>query len=131
MRTGGAQATWRDGTGQQANWAEPAPYGRAEVWRSRCWALVSCRSRSRSGVVPRHCHCRVCDHCAGEWVDGKMHGQGTLAMINGDVYDGEWAHDCKEGYGVHQYADNSKYEGTWREDKQHGKGTLTTSDTSR
>ena len=42
------------------------------------------------------------DKYVGQWVDGKMNGQGTYI-----------------------YADGDKYEGEWKDDKRHGKGTVT------
>ena len=47
------------------------------------------------GVSPRRRY-------IGNWVDGKMHGQGTYV-----------------------YADGDKYEGEWKDDKRHGRGTVT------
>ena len=49
-----------------------------------------------------HARTSRCSRYIGNWLDGKMHGQGTYI-----------------------YGDGDKYEGEWKDDKRHGKGTIT------
>ena len=60
----------------------------------------------------------------GEWVDGKINGQGTLWYADGDQYQGEWRDGKMHGRGTYTYADGDQYEGDWRDDRRHGKGTV-------
>ena len=61
----------------------------------------------------------------GEWVDGKINGQGTLWYADGDQYQGEWRDGKMHGRGTYTYADGDQYEGDWKDDRRHGKGTVT------
>lgn len=83
---------------------------------------------------------------AGDFADGKMHGQGLYRFPNGDAYrgdfrenarhgsgryvsskgtyEGEWRDNARHGRGVFVDARGSRYEGDWCNDKMHGRGTL-------
>ena len=66
----------------------------------------------------------------GQFVRGKMHGQGTREWRNGDVYDGAWQMGICNGYGRWKSKDRGDvlgdvlYAGGWKNDKEHGLGTL-------
>jgi hypothetical protein len=44
----------------------------------------------------------------GEWVDGKINGQGTLWYADGDQYQGEWRDGKMHGRGTYTYADGEE-----------------------
>lgn len=87
----------------------------------------------------------------GDWFKGKMHGQGKLYDVDGNLeYEGEWKNDCFEGqgtkYSLHGdkwvkyvgafvqgridgfgqmfFADGSKYKGEFKNDLPWGKGRM-------
>jgi len=51
----------------------------------------------------------------GEWVEGKMNGEGSYTYKNtGDIYSGSWLANVKQGYGRYEFgADKSMLVGTW------------------
>lgn len=53
----------------------------------------------------------------GEWVDNKMHGEGTYTYKkSGDIYSGSWKDGIKSGDGRYEYgADSSMLVGSWYE----------------
>jgi hypothetical protein len=82
----------------------------------------------------------------GEWVDGELHGQGSIAWTYGGRYEGSFINGTRTGYGVYhcvdgskcmgqwvdgmmngegvcQYIDGTRYEGTFKNHAQHGNGT--------
>ncbi len=52
---------------------------------------------------------------SGNWIDGKLNGQGTSTSKNGTVYVGEWKDNKKNGKGTLTMADGSKYVGEWKD----------------
>ena len=58
----------------------------------------------------------------GEFVDGRMHGQGMYTYANGDKYTGENKFGKFSGTGELIYVDGRKYVGEFRDDKRNGKG---------
>ena len=62
------------------------------------------RLRATDARVPAVVRVALPRSYEGEWVDGKINGQGTL-----------W------------YADGDQYQGEWRDGKMHGRGTYTLS----
>jgi len=58
----------------------------------------------------------------GEFVDGRMHGQGIYTYANGDKYTGESKFGKFYGIGEFVYANGTKYIGEFRDDKRNGKG---------
>ena len=62
--------------------------------------------------VPRHGRHTREDYngsYSGEWLDGKMHGQGTYVWASGSLYDGEWREGHRNGRGTNIWADGDKY----------------------
>ena len=53
---------------------------------------------------------------AGELVNDKPHGKGTITYENGDSYEGEWKEGKKHGQGTLFFDDGSKVVGEFRED---------------
>jgi hypothetical protein len=47
---------------------------------------------------------------AGNWVNDRKDGYGTLYYKNGEVYDGEWFDGKRSGWGRMSYEDGSVYE---------------------
>ena len=64
------------------------------------------------------------DGYAGEWKNGKQHGQGTAYFANGDVYVGAFRNDKIQGQGTLTFANGKKYVGEFRNGIFDGKGTL-------
>ena len=62
----------------------------------------------------------------GELNDGKMHGQGKLALPDGRTFEGEFKEgQTWNGTGVYKHPSGDVYEGELRAGKMHGKGKLT------
>lgn len=61
----------------------------------------------------------------GDFVNGKMEGQGTWATKTGEVYTGTFANDDFNGKGLLKYGDKGSYEGDFVAGLREGKGTLT------
>lgn len=58
----------------------------------------------------------------GEFVDGRMHGEGVYTYANGDKYSGVHKFGKANGSGEFVYADGRKFVGEFRDDKRNGKG---------
>ncbi len=67
----------------------------------------------------------------GGWWDGKMNGNGSVTLANGEHFDGHWKNDMKDGHGVYTYANGDRYDGQYREDRKNGHGVYTYANTSR
>lgn len=65
----------------------------------------------------------------GQWLQGKMHGQGTLVWARDDGarchYVGEWRRDLMHGHGVEMIGMDQLYEGAFYEGERRGHGTCT------
>ena len=57
------------------------------------------------------------DKYVGEYRNGRMHGQGTLAWANGSKYVGEFRNGKYNGQGKMIHADGRVEEGIWKNDK--------------
>lgn len=62
------------------------------------------------------------DKYEGNWVLGKMCGQGIKTMANGDKYAGSWHDDKANGFGVKTFAGGDRHEGEYSADLRHGHG---------
>ena len=79
-----------------------------------------------------HAKCRLPSGDAdGYWVDGKLHGQGTLriefrdkGMKTADVYCGQFEHGERHGIGELRFSNGCRYVGEFLHDKMHGRGQL-------
>ena len=40
----------------------------------------------------------------GQYKEGKMHGKGRYAFVDGNIYEGEWEADLRHGKGKYTYA---------------------------
>ena len=61
----------------------------------------------------------------GQFVDGKLHGQGKSYYANGKIeYDGQWENYHSHGKGIEYYENGDTYEGEFSEGKPNGQGTL-------
>lgn len=70
----------------------------------------------------------------GEFVGGRMHGFGTLAVHNGDKYTGEFANNLMHGKGLFEYAAYisigggevaaARYEGHYVRGRKEGQGVF-------
>jgi hypothetical protein len=62
----------------------------------------------------------------GEWVNGKPHGSGVWATIEGDLHNCTgWNGGNKHGTTVDVWSDGRVYRGTYQHGKRHGYGVLT------
>ena len=64
---------------------------------------------------------------AGEWKDGKRHGQGTTVTADGSKYVGEWKDGQTNGQGNITFPDGSKFVGEFKNGQANGQGTRTSS----
>ncbi len=62
---------------------------------------------------------------AGQFADGRIHGQGTIVFSNGDSYTGQWKDHHREGLGQFAFADGRVYKGRFIRNRFHGEGVLT------
>jgi hypothetical protein len=66
----------------------------------------------------------------GQFVNGRLHGTGTLRYSDsgGHIgqFEGDWVNDARHGHGVHT-AGNMKYDGMWENNMRDGRGTYTNS----
>lgn len=62
---------------------------------------------------------------AGNFVDGKIHGEGSITFSNGDRYTGQWKDHYREGQGQFFFADGRVYKGNFVRNRFHGHGVLT------
>ena len=46
----------------------------------------------------------------GQYKDDKMHGKGTLYLVEGNKYTGDMMNDKFEGQGVYIWANGNRYE---------------------
>jgi hypothetical protein len=60
----------------------------------------------------------------GQYVEGRKHGVGKLALPNGDRYHGSFAADAFEGEGSYFYANGDIYSGAWKAGEKVGAGTF-------
>lgn len=58
----------------------------------------------------------------GEWLAGRMHGQGVYTSADGEVYEGTFIEGHRDGQGKVKRADGAEYDGLWKEDMYHGEG---------
>jgi formylglycine-generating enzyme required for sulfatase activity len=63
----------------------------------------------------------------GQWKQNQRNGQGSFTRPNGSKYQGQWKNDAFEGQGIYLYADGSLYQGQWKNNRRNGAGTYTTS----
>lgn len=69
------------------------------------------------------------DSYAGEWKNGKKHGQGTLTYKNNDIYSGEWKQGKWDGQGTYfRFEGNKKYIGRMQNGSLHGVVSFTSND---
>ncbi len=61
---------------------------------------------------------------SGQFVDGKIHGEGTILFSNGDKYAGQWKDHQREGIGQFTFADGRVYKGQFVRNRFHGEGAL-------
>ena len=71
------------------------------------------------------------DIYAGEWQEGKYHGQGTIEYSDGTKYVGKWKDGLPNGQGTLTDSNENKYVGNFKDGKRHGQGIYTMSDGSK
>ena len=60
----------------------------------------------------------------GEFKDGRQHGKGTFTLPGGYEYTGDWVEGKIQGQGVVKYPNGSVYEGEFMDGAPHGKGKI-------
>ncbi|WBR14822.1 Morn repeat protein [Pandoravirus kuranda] len=61
----------------------------------------------------------------GEFVHGKLHGQGRLVWDDGSTFDGSFRDGTRHTPGVYVWPNGNRYEGEWAHVERHGQGTFT------
>jgi len=85
----------------------------------------------------------------GQFIHGKLQGNGHISFSNGDKYQGAFKDGFRSGFGTMEYRnlscyerggdgvqmqegkDHATYSGMWSHDKRHGAGSMTWADGSR
>lgn len=62
---------------------------------------------------------------SGDWLAGKMSGNGIKYEQNGNTYEGEFSKSKKCGHGTMYYANEDIFVGEWSNDMRNGEGELT------
>ena len=83
--------------------------------------------RNWSNCVRTHTHTNG-DQYAGEWQNGKYHGQGTFTATYGGQYVGEFKNGKQHGIGTYTQREGSllagnQYVGEYKNGRQDGQGT--------
>ena len=91
-------------------------------WWGNAFALPECEGDYTKWTNCSHTYSSG-DKYAGEWKNGKFHGQGTLTMAHGGKYVGEFKNGRQDGQGTITWVDGAKYVGEWKNAKKHGQGT--------
>jgi len=61
----------------------------------------------------------------GHFVEGKLHGKGSIFWEGGAKYEGDWHDGHREGWGSYTWANGDRYVGEFKNDgKKEGKGTF-------
>ena len=60
----------------------------------------------------------------GGMLNGKRHGHGRMAYVDGSVFEGEYKDGVKDGKGVYHFADGGVYEGNLTDGRCHGYGKM-------
>lgn len=58
----------------------------------------------------------------GQWLAGRMHGEGVHTLADGEVYEGSFAAGVRDGKGKVVRADGAEYDGFWKGGMYHGEG---------
>jgi len=68
----------------------------------------------------------------GHFVEGKLHGKGSIFWEGGSRYEGDWNKGQREGWGSYTWANGDKYVGEFKNDgKKEGRGTFYYADGDR
>ena len=67
----------------------------------------------------------------GAFLDGNLHGHGSIAWSSGTRYEGAFENGTRTGYGTLTLGNGDRYEGLFANDRFHGYGTLTWADGGR
>lgn len=67
----------------------------------------------------------------GSWRDGKPDGRGVFAWPNGDRYDGMLRDGARNGRGVFTWPDGTRYDGDWRDNRRDGQGVYVSANGDR
>ena len=61
----------------------------------------------------------------GNFVQGKLQGNGKMTASGGDRYQGEYKDGKREGFGVYTSANGDRFDGHYRDNQRDGHGILT------
>lgn len=61
----------------------------------------------------------------GNFVQGKLQGNGIMTTSGGDRYQGDYKDGKREGFGVYTAANGDKFNGQYKDNQRHGHGILT------
>lgn len=62
---------------------------------------------------------------AGQFVQGKLQGEGKMTASGGDRYEGTYKDGKRDGLGTYISAKGDRYQGQYKENQRHGHGVLT------
>ena len=60
----------------------------------------------------------------GDFIDGKMHGNGLYRWPDGSEYEGEYKENIREGKGRFKWKNGIYFEGNFVDGKPNGKGKM-------
>lgn len=64
----------------------------------------------------------------GAWREGKPDGWGVFTWSSGQRYEGLFRDGSRHGHGLYTWPDGTSYEGEWRDNKRDGQGVYVTAD---
>jgi hypothetical protein len=92
-------------------WNSTPELGKTFNWSGNCANNVA----DGPGVLQWYVNGSPSDRYVGQYVDGRMSGQGVFEYRNGDRYDGEFRDNTPNGYGTLSRANGTHHSGLFRD----------------
>lgn len=142
---GRGERTWPDGRAYVGQWKQDMMWGRGqlvcpsgEVFKGtfkanalhgegeRCWAngdrYVGQFAEGEMEGIGRFHEQASRETFEGQWLHGRLYGEGRVQRADGSTYLGEWVDGIPEGTGRETWPDGSFYEGPFKRHCAQGRG---------
>lgn len=83
--------------------------------------MLLCHINTNAPTLPPT---RNTTRCSGDFVNGRLHGTGTMVDVVGQVWEGQWCEGAMHGEGRHSAPEMGEYEGDWVNGEFQGKGRI-------